>query len=550
MNQLKALVELWGLNQDITDTKTTLNQIIPAMHNEQNASEMIEVLPVEAQAALDNIVLNHGRMQFPLFKRRYGMLREMGPAQLDRERPYQKPISIAEILWYRGLIARAFFDTPSGAQEFVYIPRELLDVIPTPAINQQNSYGRQALSDEHQQPILANDFILDHACSLLAIIRSGIEPTTKPQLTDKWYTSSSIETVPLHQKTLQSLLATAGLLDNDNQPHPEATRKFLKAARGEALVSLVNTWMESTSFNELRLIPGIIAEGEWKNDPLTTRQAVLGFLSTIPVNKWWSLPAFVEDIRKNNPDFQRPSGDYDSWYLRDTRNENESNYLRGFEHWDDVDGALIRYIICGPLHWLGIIDLAAPSAEHTAPIPVQSFRFSAWSQNLLNGSVPDNVSQENETVTVRSDGQINVPRLAPRSVRYQIARFSEWEAWDGSSYHYRLTPKTLERAAKHGLEQKHLLALLSKSTKTLPPNLVRAIKRWNERGVEAQLEHMLVLRVSTPAILKTLRNSRTARFLGNPLGPTTIEVKPGAWEKVLASLVEMGYLIETVEVDE
>jgi hypothetical protein len=42
--------------------------------------------------------------------------------------------------------------------------------------------------------------------------------------------------------------------------------------------------------------------------------------------------------------------------------------------------------------------------------------------------------------------------------------------------------------------------------------------------------------------LKALQDSRAARFLGIPLGPTAIMVKRGAEEKVLVALLEMGYL--------
>jgi hypothetical protein len=55
---------------------------------------------------------------------------------------------------------------------------------------------------------------------------------------------------------------------------------------------------------------------------------------------------------------------------------------------------------------------------------------------------------------------------------------------------------------------------------------------------------VLVLRLNSPQILEELRASRAARFLGDPLGPTTVIVKPGAREKVLAALLEMGYLGE------
>jgi hypothetical protein len=53
---------------------------------------------------------------------------------------------------------------------------------------------------------------------------------------------------------------------------------------------------------------------------------------------------------------------------------------------------------------------------------------------------------------------------------------------------------------------------------------------------------LLVLRVASPDVLQALRASRAARFLGDPLGPTTIVVKPGAAEKVLAALADIGCL--------
>ena len=79
----------------------------------------------------------------------------------------------------------------------------------------------------------------------------------------------------------------------------------------EALALLQNAWIESETFNELRLMPGIVCEGEWKNQPQETREFLLNLLDAIPEGKWWSLNAFVRDIKQKYADFQRPAGDYD-----------------------------------------------------------------------------------------------------------------------------------------------------------------------------------------------------------------------------------------------
>jgi hypothetical protein len=288
----------------------------------------------------------------------------------------------------------------------------------------------------------------------------------------------------------------------------------------------------------------------WQNDPLLARQAVIDFLSTVPGNQgalgeererpYWSLPAFVASIRQLYPDFQRPAGDYDSWYLCD-RASGES--LRGFEHWDEVDGASVRFIIAGPMHWLGIVDLAEPaSPESEERSPVTAFRFSAWAADLLDQAAPPRLPTEDKPLTVRSDGKLRVPIGAPRSARYQVARFCEWGEFSDEVYHYRLTPASLERAYKQGLRVEHLLALFGRYARALPPNLAQALRRWETQGNEVRLQPALILRVKDPAILQALRSSRAARFLGEPLGPAAVIVKPGAQEKVLSFLAEMGYL--------
>jgi hypothetical protein len=142
---------------------------------------------------------------------------------------------------------------------------------------------------------------------------------------------------------------------------------------------------------------------------------------------------------------------------------------------------------------------------------------------------------------------VGVPLLVPRAVRYQVARFCHWDAATRHEYRYRLTPASLERARDQGLEIRHLKSLLTRHSRNLPPNIAKALDRWAQRGTEARLQPALVLRLGSPELLQALRKSRAARFLGDPLGPTTVIVHPGAGEKVLAALAEMGYLGEILD---
>ncbi len=522
------VAELWGVELDAPDARRALPLLTAALLDRQQVAETVEILPQPAREALADLVASQGRLPWPVFGRRYGEVRPMGPGRRDREQPHRAPVSPAEMLWYRALIARAFFDTPSGPEEFAYIPGDLLALIatldktalPKPAVHK---LGRPATATErsHLRPV--SDRILDDACTFLAARRIGLLAGDLPL---EW---------SLPVEFLEALLAAAGLLDETGAADPEASRAFLELPRSEALVRLFGVWRTNKKINDLTLIPHLQAEGAWENDSQNARQIILGFLDGIPADIWWSLSALVGAIRAAAPDYQRPAGDYDSWFIRDRRT---GAYLRGFDNWDAVDGELIRFLVTGPLHWLGIIDLASPEPEAAAA----AFRWSAWAPALLAGASPPGLPVEDEPIHIRSDGQLAIPRLAPRTARYQVARFCAWDGERSGSYRFRLTPAALERARDSGLRASHLLALLERYAATVPPNVVKALNRWERYGAEVRLEQVTVLRLRTPEMLQSVRNSRAGRFLGAPLGPTTIIVKEGAGEKVLAILAELGYL--------
>ncbi len=537
---LRVVAELWGLEtvmpvESASHPDEVAQKIAKDLLDRDLIIEMIESLPSESYQAIYELQSSQGTLPWSRFTRKYGEIREMGPGRRDREKPYLKPTSTVETLWYRAFIFRAFLDTPTGPQEFAYIPSDLTELLPKSLPTAAKPLGRPATVAERACPIITSDRLLDHTCTLLAALRLNWEFDAPNLQATAW---EDIFPYAATRQQLLSLLLSLGLVDAKNKlPELEATRQILEMPRGQALTFLFQTWKQSTSYNELRQLPGVSVEGDWQNNPLRTRTWLLDLLTFIPSKSWWSLPAFINAVKTIQPDFQRPAGDYDSWYLRD---QASGEYLRGFENWDNVEGALIHFLITGPLYWLGILDLAAPS-QGAAPT---AFRFSTWAGDLLAGTSPGGLPSEEGKLLVNSNAQIRVPRLVPRSARYQLARFCDWDKADEHFYDYRLSPTSLLRARQQGLKTGHLVALLNRYAKVVPPNLVRALQRWEERGSEVQIETTTILRLRSPEILQAVRESRAARFLGEPLGPTVITIKPGAAHKVQAILAELGYLTE------
>ena len=160
------------------------------------------------------------------------------------------------------------------------------------------------------------------------------------------------------------------------------------------------------------------------------------------------------------------------------------------------------------------------------------------------GLAPQGLPEEAAQAHLGSDFRLALPVLAPRSLRYQLARFCAWDEEKADGYHYHFTPASLARARQQGLTPNHLLTLLRRHARAVPPSFIKAVERWERKGSEARIEPLVVLRLASPDLLQELRASRAARFLGDPLGPTTIVVKPGATQKVMRILAELGYLAE------
>jgi hypothetical protein len=524
LGHFRILAEHWGLELDAPDARNALHQLVPNILHKGLIEDVVGTLPVEARRALDDLASGGGRLAWVRFTQRYGEVRQWGAGRRDRERPDQHPISIAERLWYLALVGRANLDTPDGPVEFAYIPEDILHLLPSRMGGSGPVLGRTASPQESAIQIPACDHILDDGCTLLAALRCELSP---------------VNDISVPSAFLTTLLIEAHVLDDENTLNSDETRHFLEMPRGDALRHLVQIWLHG-AINDLRMLPSLSAEGDWENYPARTRQIILEYLLALKEDRWWNLTEFILAIQRNQPDFQRPTGDYDTWYLRDTRT---GEFLRGFEHWDDVEGALLRYLITGPLHWLGILDLAAPAQG----MPVSAFRFGLWGHALVQDDSPTGVADEDQPIHVYMDGRIVIPRLARRAIRYQLARFSTWEGYKQEDYHYRLTPSALERAGRQGLTVNHLLTLLNNQTLAVPPMLEKALHRWEKQGTEVRVEALEILRSASPDILHNLRKSPAGRYFGDALGVNSVIVKPGAGRQVLAALADMGILGEVRE---
>ncbi len=524
---LKIIAGKWGFSPLTTEQADIAREMTERFLDPLEFERMLEVLPADSRECLSDLARLGGRLLWSEFLRRYGAIREMGIARRNREAPYESPANRAEELWYHGLIGKAFLKGKDGLQEYAYLPDEILKFLSEGQLSPPGfsvaAFEQDTLAVIHP----ASDRILDHLTSYLAAKRSGrnlegvINEFKQPSL-----------------RECEQLLICCDLLNANGDPFPDAIKNFLAKSRGNSLCFLFARWFSSKVFNELWLMPGIIPEGTWMNDPIGAREALVERIVGLDGSTWWRIDSFMASIKQTLPYYQRPAGDFESWMIRSAQT---GASLRGFEYWDQVDGALIRYLILGPLHWLGVLDLGS-TRKGAAP---EAFRLSRMAGSLTANKPPEDLAAENGSITVLRNGKISCPRNVQRAVRYQLARFCEADGVNDRGYLYKLTAGSLKNAMSQGLLAEQLSSLLARHAGgAMPASLASALQRWAANGAQTSLEQVVLLRVTSPDILTEIRKSPIGRFLGEQLNPTTVILPATAVEKIIPRLMELGYICE------
>ena len=123
IGHLRVIAELWGIELDSTDIDDVREELTVSLLEPELLAELIDTLSPEAEAAITALVNSGGRIPWPTFTRKYGEIREAGAGKRDREKLYLKPTSATEVLYYRGLLARAFQHEMDHLEGVVFVDR-------------------------------------------------------------------------------------------------------------------------------------------------------------------------------------------------------------------------------------------------------------------------------------------------------------------------------------------------------------------------------------------------------------------------------------------
>lgn len=520
----------------------------------------------EAEKEALQLLLHHGgQIEVPRFAREYGFIRPMGSARLVREQPWRNPVNPAERLWYRGLIFKTFQATAEGNLEMVYIPTDLLPLL---EITGQTGDRRPETSETLKispipvpaEQINGGGRLRENIFSLLVYLQTTpvrLESSPKAAAValnhlaakDKNALAScllpELPTIPieaeleflLHLGQRAGLLTVAhGRLRLDRDP----ARAWLQRQPAEQIQQLQNTWRADPTWNDLWRVPSLVPQPTgWENSPLLARSKILSYLAQVemPAETWLSLDDFVAALKRLEPDFQRPDGDYNRWYIYNRQGQ----LLMGFEHWEAVEGALIRYLLTHILLILGAVEVGAAAAQSEPT----SFRLTPVGQAFLRNE-PAATSPAPKAPLLRVDAnfQAYVPARASLYDRFQLARFATLQEREKERAVYQINQASVSRALKNGVAAEQITAFLARATDNgTPLKVVETILAWGARQNTARLEQTTLLRLSHESLLAELRqHPRLGPLLGEALNSTTLIIPGDKVAEVRRLLGELGYL--------
>jgi hypothetical protein len=572
MAQLKAIAACRAIPVAASNQAEAVVSLVDALLSPAAIAIALTDLSEPETEALQLLLDHGGAIEGPRFTRQYGVIRPMGPARLERERPWENPVNPAEGLWYRGLIFKAFQITDQGNLEMFFIPTDLL-----PLLSLSNTFNDETSAPAQKPDIVktstgpnpaalpisattapaltlsGHDRLRENIFSLLVYLQTKSVRLAKDNTLSGQDQAALANCLlpPLHrafqaQAELDFLLhlgRRTGLLAVKYErlrPDPDPTRTWLQTHPAQQQRFLQNAWRADPTWNELWHVPELVPQPTgWENSPLLARSKILDYLARLkdPGETWFMIDDFVAAIKQVDPDFQRPDGDYESWYIKDKRGE----YLMGFENWDKVEGALIRQMLTQLLPLLGVVELGLP-AENSEPV---RFRLTPSGAAFLAGeSASPRPDEKPGLLRVDNNFLTTIPAHASLYDRFQLARFAELERREPNRVVYQITQASVGRAMRNGVTVDQIVTFLGRATNNRTPlKVVENLRTWGQRRDTVQLERATLLRLKHEALATELRqHPALAKLLGERVGPTAFLIPADNVTEVRRLLMELGYL--------
>ena len=383
---------------------------------------------------------------------------------------------------------------------------------------------------------------------------------------------------PLLRFALQMLRLSSLLQKDDAQPavlhlQSEAAELLLGDHWAKMLRQLFERWLTQASYVELyelseerlrlrcratSLQQPVFRPGELEGENSQVRQGIVGLLTQVPLNQWINFSSFARFVYRLNPLFlqrrQRLSAN-PQWWI-----ELEEGRLQRplqLNEWLRADIFYLTHLLTGPLHWLGICDLAS-NAEGR----LLAFRLTPLAGCLLRNlpHMPDN-EQKTDNGDPYHVSSLQVADTLHMLVSSSVANwplirlleiFTEPEDVQQGLLRYHLSPGIFGQALSKGLHPAPLLELLRRivvikaatepQQAQLLEQLTTRLAQWQAsyRQVRIYTGVTLLETVDTAVMREVLATTSLEERIVQNIHPTLTIIKPEMIAPVIEELKQRG----------
>lgn len=511
--------------------------LLARMVEEETVQSVLRKLDRQERDLLRQLLAAGGRMPAATLIHSYGQLRSthMAPEEWSALNPLER-------LHHRGLLFRGYATWEGYRGPAFFIPAELWPYLPRVPRTAPEDLLQPLSSGEVE--VIPSDFSLQRDMAvLLALFRRTAHPLTEDGQCPTGLSALQELLMPL-QSYVAFLLAVARqarLLapDLDGMLRPTAEgQQWLRAGPALRAQVLFQSWREHPAWDDLAAIPELVVERPWPADLSLPRERALRHLAACPPATWLSQSSLAQVVEAGEPEFLRPAGVGSRPRVRQREG---GGTLEGVTSWNEVEGRYLRFLLQGPLQWLGAVELGESPTQGTA------FRLTALGQALL-GPVAGLPALAEEPVIVEGTLEVWVPREAAPYVVFLLENCAERVQRDHVS-RYRLTRPALHRALQRGERLESILEAMARYGRgEIPQNVTYTLHEWAATYGQFRLHQATLLTAAESLLLEQVLTDPLVRAAcGERLSPTTVEVVQDKAAALEEQLDHLGYLPEVAE---
>lgn len=466
----------------------------------------------------------------------------------QNETAAQADKAITQSLLRRGVLFRSLISSGPLRGEVYYLPEEVLQALPR--LDTKVVPDPRAILEFRPSPTLV--YQCDPSFDLFALasflrrhhsvpVQRDRDPATAIRL-DRFQEEMAAlvhEVVPHgpldRWRFLAHLAMRTGVLERlgVNLVPTRAMADLLDHDR-EVAVRLWKTYLRDPTWNDVVRSGAVKIEVVGRpSDPTTARRELAGLLGVLEAGEWVTPSSLVAMVRSVAPDFMRQRYEDSASSLLDLAT---GAVLSGPMSWDRVEGATIRYLLSGPLYWLGIV------AWGVSGDGMETVSLTEHGVACLRETSPA-LRPQPEQASVGDDLVVRVPRKAHLGLLYRLEPYLTLVA-RGHISTYRLSQSSFGEAIQSGGSAQELVRLLGQLTGgPLPASVTGPIAQWTSRIGQVQVRPVVLLSIADDETARVIASAeRLAPMIREKLGARAFVVSGSQVDDLVAELRDMGYV--------